>query len=128
MDSLISFDFWFLATELQEKVPRERANSSANTELKDRGPRETGGSSPFFRRTSTSFDKQSDKRTPDSGLASSSAFPATEVNRKLSEPRLEDTKAAVWEKTEMERINERYNYKLRKLRYYLFVSQNLHIS
>ncbi|KAI3812015.1 hypothetical protein L1987_16715 [Smallanthus sonchifolius] len=74
-------------SEIQEKMP-QRANSPAKTELK-----------------------------PEAGLASSSSdkqpinqpsIPATEVNRKRPELRQEDIKAEVWEKTEMERIKERY--------------------
>lgn len=100
---------------MQEKVSRERSKSPAKTEIKGETPRgSTGNSSPFFKETSTSFDNQTDERNTGSSFASNAGqqgpFPSTEVNRKISEHRLEDrdTKAEVWEKTEMERIKERY--------------------
>nr|GEU99792.1 putative remorin [Tanacetum cinerariifolium] len=100
---------------MQEKVSRERSKSPAKTEIKGEKPRgSTGNSSPFFKRTSTSFDNQTGERNTGSSFASNAGeqgpFPSTEVNAKRSEHMLEDrdTKAEVWEKTEMERIKERY--------------------
>ncbi|KAK9052183.1 hypothetical protein SSX86_028811 [Deinandra increscens subsp. villosa] len=81
--SLLSKKF----SELQEKLP-QRANSLANTEFKPEGGL---GSS------------MSDKRPINQPTVSTS-----DVNRKRPELRPEDIKAEVWEKTEMERIKERY--------------------
>nr|XP_043608399.1 uncharacterized protein At3g61260-like [Erigeron canadensis] len=95
-------------SDLKEKMPPQRAHSPANT---------TEPKEPSFKRSSSSFDKQSsDKRSPESSFASSSrqtptrqpTFPATNVDRKRAEPRIEETKADVWEQTELERIQERY--------------------
>ncbi|KAI3714307.1 hypothetical protein L1987_72904 [Smallanthus sonchifolius] len=75
-------------SEIQEKMP-QRANSPAKTELKP----EAGLAS------SSSTDKQPINQP---------SFPATEVDRKRPKLRPEDIKAEVWEKTELERIKERY--------------------
>ncbi|CAI9275908.1 unnamed protein product [Lactuca saligna] len=99
------------SSESQEKVS-EKPNRSSNTDLTG----EAFGSSQFVKKTSDSFQKQSDKRKPETGLESSRreqpteqlTFPATEVDRKHSQPTLEDVKADAWEKNEMERIKERY--------------------
>lgn len=101
----------FRSTESQEKVS-DKANRPSNTDFTS----EAFSSSPFVKKTSDSFQKQSDKRKPETGLESSRreqpteqlTFPATEVDRKRSQPTLEDVKADAWEKNEMERIKERY--------------------
>ncbi|KAI3502510.1 hypothetical protein L1887_30621 [Cichorium endivia] len=100
------------SSEFQEKVS-DKANSPANTEVKAEAPREAVGPSPFVKKTSDSFEKQSDKREPESGLASSQPNNPQSGSQQLkpldrTEPRLEDIRADVWEKTEMERIKERY--------------------
>ncbi|KAL4569488.1 hypothetical protein LXL04_025126 [Taraxacum kok-saghyz] len=100
------------SSELQEKVS-DKAN---RPKFKGEVLRETAGSSPFVMKTSDTFEKQSDNRKPESGFETSSheqpteklTFPPTEINRKHSEPTLEDVKADVWEKTEMEKIKDRY--------------------
>ncbi|XP_071689249.1 uncharacterized protein [Rutidosis leptorrhynchoides] len=86
-------------SELPENMP-QRANSPANTGIK----------TPSFKKTSTSFDTRdqpisSGAQTP----TNQPTFSETEANRKRSEPRLEDTKADIWERTEMEKITQRYN-------------------
>ncbi|KAK1437712.1 hypothetical protein QVD17_03508 [Tagetes erecta] len=80
--SLLSRKF----SELQEKLPqRAAANSPAKTETKPQGSLASASSS----------DHQPE-------------LPATEVDRKRPKLRPQDIKAEVWEKTELERINERY--------------------
>ncbi|XP_076900817.1 uncharacterized protein LOC143555071 [Bidens hawaiensis] len=78
-------------SELQEKMP-QRANSPANTNT---------GFKPQSSLPSSSNDtKPTNYTTTQTGIS--------EVNKRRSELRPEDIKAESWEKTEMERIKERY--------------------
>ncbi|KAI3729237.1 hypothetical protein L6452_17890 [Arctium lappa] len=108
-------------SELQEKLPRKASRPPGNTGLRDESSRESVGAPRFVMKktpppTPAPIDKQSDKTItntkPESGFASSShqqpTPPETKIDKKRSQSRLEDIKADVWEKTEMERIKERY--------------------
>ena len=122
MIRLISFEFWLddRATELQQKMPKNTSRPPGSTRFRDESPRESVDATRFGMETPprdpTPFDKQPDRTItstkPESGFASSSHQPPpppkTQVGRKRPESRPEDVKADVWEKTEMERIKERY--------------------
>ncbi|KAJ9549222.1 LOW QUALITY PROTEIN: hypothetical protein OSB04_021765 [Centaurea solstitialis] len=90
-------------SELQEKVPKIASRPRANTRLREESPR--GSVDDATRNQTKPLQVQNLKAT----LQSSTTYtPKTEVGRKRSESRPEDVKGRCWEKTEMERVKERY--------------------